>query len=98
MGRVRFLDWLTPKAASENLWLVGKIEKRVPWTIVGLFTTREKALAFCTTPHHFLGPITVDAPMDPQSWSGVTFPMAETVDAVTTALADKVKEAIGGVR
>ena len=91
-----FFDWLKAENAEPTgpLWLVGKLEKRRPWSIVGVFSSQEKALAHCTTPQHFLGPVTIDAKMDDRHWEGASFPL---VDAMTAVVAKNVREVFGGI-
>jgi len=64
-----------------QVWVVGKITgeaqgNQVPWKIIGVFSTEEKAVAECKDAMHFVGPETIDIPIHENEleWPGCRFP------------------------
>jgi len=66
----------------DRLWVVGDTAAETPdgqvWFIKGVFSTKEQALAACTTDHDFLGELTLDEITSEkrESWPGAYYPLA----------------------
>jgi hypothetical protein len=71
-----------PQPAPNRVFVVGvnfpKESQRV-WEFVGVFTTKEKAVAACTSPNHFVGPVLLNkrAPEETVSWPDSWYPKLE---------------------
>lgn len=66
-----------------KLWVVGKtVDRHWSWEILGVFSSKEKAVAACSTARHFVGPAEIDNPMpDGKPWPGVWHPLAAKIGA-----------------
>lgn len=66
---------------NNKLWIAGRIfpddKQGRQWEILGLYSTREAALARCRTPHDFAGPMALDCdcPEEPTEWEGCEWPI-----------------------
>lgn len=49
------------------------------WDFFGVFDTEKAAVAACTTPQHFVGPVELNfrTPDERENWPGSWFPLAE---------------------
>ena len=64
-----------------NLFCVGKFrEPPALWEFVGVFSTRELAIAQCRSPEYFVAPCVLDeaAPDATTEWQGAFYPIAGT--------------------
>jgi hypothetical protein len=63
---------------GQTVYICGKVRDEAEhWEFFGVFTNEEDALALCTTPQHFVGPVILNQPLDdePQVWPGAVFPI-----------------------
>lgn len=63
---------------EQTVYLVGKNFTDKQWEVVGIYTTREKAIAACLTADYFVGPIELDftAQEEAREWPGSFIPRA----------------------
>lgn len=71
-------------STPQQVWLAGEYRGHTPkgeiaWDLVGVFDTEAKAVAACTKPLHFVGPVTVNAkaPDEVVSWVGCRYPFIQ---------------------
>ena len=63
---------------NNKLWMAGRLmPDGKPWEILGLYSTREAAVARCRTVNDFVGPLEIDrdCPEDTSDWDCVDFPV-----------------------
>lgn len=83
--RVAVCGEMLPKDQKADLgptmWVVGdqlqSFTDHSRWEILGLFSTKEQAIAACTSPNHFIGPMRLNerAPDETVNWEGVEYPL-----------------------
>ena len=66
------------------LWIVGEYKGETQnvshaWDIIGIADTEEKAISFCTSDIHFIGPIELNKrlPDETITWPGCYYPLAD---------------------
>lgn len=62
-------------AAQGQVWIVGVVTDP-QWIVIGVFGTEEEAIAACTSPKHFVGPLTIGKCLsdDTEPWEGAYYP------------------------
>jgi hypothetical protein len=60
---------------TETFWLAGNGNPAGTWTIIGLYETKEEALAHCEKADDFVGPYTPDFYLLTEDWD-VEYPLA----------------------
>ena len=68
-----------------EVFIVGKNrdEHQLAWEFVGVFSTREKAIAACVDVWYFVGPAEIDAPEGGDEWPGAFRPHSPHVERQT---------------
>ena len=65
------------------VWIVGVVDPRRNgvWSLEGLWTKQERAVAHCTTAFHFIAPLPVDEDSSGLAeWQGLMFPIGTDDD------------------
>ena len=62
-----------------TVWIVGEAFGADGWAFMGVFATKEEAVAACRTERYFVGPATigVQLPEEIEEWPGAWYPLAE---------------------
>lgn len=69
-----------------ELWIVGRHSdpERQPlvWEFMGVFDSRERAIAACTLPHDWIGPAMLNerCPDENTLWPGIEYPLRAQQD------------------
>jgi len=64
---------------NSTVWVTGH-SVGAGWSILGVFTSEEKAIAACTKQTHFIGPMTLDEVVDGEDidWIGAYYPLVQS--------------------
>ena len=66
---------------NRTVYIVGVVDAVIlqAWEVVGVFTSRERAVAACSSDRHFVGPMRVNIEWpDPScEWAGLWYPLRE---------------------
>lgn len=70
---------------NNKLWIAGRAVEGEAWEILGLYSTRDAAVARCRKVSDFVGPIELDAdqPEDTSEWQGLEWPVPYPESATT---------------
>jgi len=68
----------TAKVEAVKVFVVGQYcGPKTLWKIIGVFDTEKAAIAACSTPHHFIGPVDLNKIFyraDGETWPGCFYP------------------------
>jgi len=70
-----------------QVWVVGRTVGPNParWIIEGIYGTSRAAREACTSADHFVGPVTLNQPMQGTEWPGAFYPRRPQVQEVARA-------------